>query len=130
MLSFLGGLFGPLDGLDLFKEEGSDNSALDASTAKNSAIWSGNSLVFLGETLVVVGSQLSDAVKALTAFAAVMRRTRAVSSLLDVLNDDSGSGGTYFSDLVGCGVIAKSATIGNSLHHMWSRILYKPPILE
>jgi hypothetical protein len=130
MLSFLRGLLGSFDSLDLLEEESPDDSALDASSTENSSVGPGDSLVFFGKALVVVGSQLSDAVDALAALTAVVGRTRAVSSLLDVLDDDSGSRGAYLSDLVGGSVVAKSAAIGNSLHHVWSRILYKPSILE
>ena len=42
-----------------------------------------------------------------------------MSSLLDVLDNDSGSGCFHFSDPVGEGVVAESASVGNSLNHLW-----------
>lgn len=118
-LSFLGGLLGSLDGLDFLQQEGTDYSALNATTAKYSSVRPGDSLVFLGETLVVVGSELGDAVEALSAFAAVVGRAGSVSSLLNVLHDNSGTGSADLPDLIGGSVVAKSASVGDSLDHLW-----------
>jgi len=40
-----------------------------------------------------------------------------VSSLLDILNNDLGSGCADLADFVGGGVVTESATISNSLDH-------------
>lgn len=112
-------MFGSLDGLDLLNEEGSDDSALDASTAQHSSVGTRNVLVLLCESFVVVGSELGDAVKSLAAFAAIQWRTGSFSSFAGVLDNNSGSGSSDFSDFVGLGVVAKSASVGNSLHHLW-----------
>lgn len=89
MRSFPGCLFGSLDGLDFLEEEGANDSGLDASSAENSSVWPGDGLVLLGQSLIVVGPELSNAVDSLAAVAAIMRGARAVSSLGDVLHNNS-----------------------------------------
>ena len=117
--SLLGGLLGSFDGFDFLEEEGSDDSGLDASSAKNTSVGSRDVLVLLGQSLIVVGSELGDAIETAAAFAGVIGRSRSVSSLLDVLDNDSRSGCSDLSDSVGKGVVAESASVGNSLNHLW-----------
>ena len=87
--SFLGGLLGALDGLDLLQQEGADDSGFHAAAAEDAAVGPGDGFVLLGEALVVVGSQLRDAVDAFSAVAAVVGGSGPVSSLLDVVHDDA-----------------------------------------
>jgi hypothetical protein len=60
---------------------------------------------------------LSNTIDSFSAIARVMRSSGSVSSLLDILNNDLGSGCADFTDFVGSGVVAESTTIGNSLDH-------------
>ena len=76
-------------------------------------------LVLLGQSLVVVGPELGDAVEPLAALAAIGGVLGSVSSLADILDDNLGSRSPDFSDLVGLSVIAESASVSNSLHHLW-----------
>jgi hypothetical protein len=89
--SFLGGLFGAFDGLDFLEEEGPDDSGLYASSAEDASVGSGDGFVFFGEAFVGVGTELSDAVDAFAAVAAVVGGSGSVSSFGDILNDDFGA---------------------------------------
>ena len=77
------------DGFNFFEEEGSDDSGLDASSAKDSAVRSGDFFIFFGYFFVGVGSELRDSVESVSAFTAVVRGARSVCSLLDVVDNDS-----------------------------------------
>jgi hypothetical protein len=87
--SFLGGLLGALDGLDLFEKESPDDSGLDTSSAKDSSIGSGDGFILFGESLVVIGAKLGDAVDSLSAVAAVMGGPGAMAALGDVVDHNA-----------------------------------------
>ena len=76
-------------------------------------------LVLFGESFVVVGSELSNTVESLSALAAIFGGSGSVSSFGDVLDNDLRSGSSDLSDFVGLGVVAESASVGNSLNHLW-----------
>ena len=67
----------------------------------------------------MVGSELSDTVDTLSAFAAVFGGSGSLSLFLDVLNGEFGAGSFDNSLLVGGGVVAQSPSVGYSLHHLW-----------
>ena len=119
MTSFSGGLLSPLDGLDLLEQEGSYDAGLDAAAAEDSAVGSGDVLVLFSESFVVVGPELGNTVESLSALAAVVGGPGSVSSFGDVLDDYFGAGSPDLSDFVGLGVVAESASVGNSLDHLW-----------
>ena len=77
---------GLLDGLDFLQQESSDDSGLDAASAKDTSVGSRDGLLSGGELLVGEGSQLSNTIDSLSAVARVVRGPRSVSSLLNVLN--------------------------------------------
>lgn len=87
--SFLGSLLGALDGFNLLEEESADDAGLDATTAKDTSVGSGDRLVFLGKALIVVRPELGNAIDAFSAIAAVMRSARTVSTLLHILHNNS-----------------------------------------
>ena len=65
--SFSGSLLGSFDGFDLLQKESSDDSGLDAFSAKDTSVGSRDLLVLLGQSLIVVGSELRNAVETVSA---------------------------------------------------------------
>ena len=71
----------------------------------------------------MVGPELSNTINSLSAVAAIVGSPGTMSALLHVLDDNAGSGGLHLADLVGLGVVAESASVGHSLHHLWLKII-------
>ena len=67
--SFSGDSFSFLDGFHLFEEEGSDDSGLDATGAKDSTVWSRDGFLSFRESFIVIGSKLCNTVDSFSAVA-------------------------------------------------------------
>lgn len=109
------------DSFDFFQQEGSDNAGFDATSTEHSTIGSGDSFLSLGDFLISIRPELGDTVDSLSAVATIMGSARSMCSLLNVLHDDFGAGCSDFSNFIGLGIVAESASVCNSLHHgcMW-----------
>jgi len=104
-----------LDNLNFFGQESSDDSASDALVTNFTTINSRDRLDGSGEVSVFRGSDVGDTVNLsiTTGFSTFL----VLDDLLDVLGNESTTGGFNLSDLVGSGVVRATSSVGDSLSH-------------
>jgi len=107
-----------LDDLLLLKKESTNNALTNGGSREDTTVDAGDGALSLGKRLVLEGAESGDTIELLAGISALGDGCL----LADVLEGELATGGTDLGNTVGLGVVRLTATISNTLNHLYEKI--------